>query len=62
MSLLIVTSVFSRAAATRSLNESCGGQYGFLGRCAEGFRCTADEEDFLDGEDIQGVCYRRDGE
>lgn len=45
-------------AKTNTLNQTCGGPYGLLGKCREGLRCTADEEEYERGANITGVCYQ----
>ena len=36
--------------------EVCGGAWGALGRCDKGLVCTAEEIEFLQGENITGIC------
>lgn len=36
--------------------EACGGANGYLGICDYSLKCTADINDFLNGQNISGVC------
>ena len=45
------------AVKDKGFNETCGGSYGELGRCSDGYRCTVEEDLFLkEGKSICGIC------
>ncbi len=52
-----ILNVLVYKARTKTLNQECGGAYGVLGRCRKGLRCTANEDEFLDGVSITGLCF-----
>ncbi len=43
----------------KTLGEVCGGAFGTLGLCVEGYVCTADSTKFLDGANITGICKHK---
>lgn len=40
----------------RVFGESCGGEYGYLGKCEYRLECTADSSEFLNGVNVSGIC------
>lgn len=40
----------------REFNESCGGAYGYLGKCVPKLKCTVDPSVYLTGVNISGIC------
>jgi len=41
---------------TKGIGETCGGPYGSNGRCIQGLKCTAKEQNFIAGVNITGIC------
>lgn len=40
----------------RVFGESCGGAYGYLGKCEYKLVCTANSSQFLNGVNVSGIC------